>query len=264
MADRNPHYRIDPLDLRLFAAVAEAGTITAGARGVHLSLAAASARLKALEHAVGVLLMQRAKTGVTLTDAGRTLLRHAGRLQRDMEALHAGMAAHAHGVRATVRLLGNTAAISEHLPPLLGPFLTAHPQIDIELRELDSQDVLFAMRQERAELGIVADYVTTTGLTTRTFREDGLVAVLPAALQQGRGLHHRVQVPGFDALLRLVADGVGVAVVPAMTARRLADSRVRVRPLSDAWATRQLLVCFSSAEALSPGAAALLDALVVQ
>jgi DNA-binding transcriptional LysR family regulator len=33
MADRNPHYRIDPLDLRLFAAVAEAGTITAAARG---------------------------------------------------------------------------------------------------------------------------------------------------------------------------------------------------------------------------------------
>ncbi|MDR7296853.1 MULTISPECIES: LysR substrate-binding domain-containing protein [Roseateles] len=300
MADRNPHYRIDPFDLRLFAAVAEAGTITAGARGVHLSLAAASARLQALEQAVGAALMQRAKTGVTLTDAGRTLLRHAGRLQREMEALHAGMAAHAHGVRATVRLLGNTAAISEHLPPLLGPFLAAHPQVDIELRELDSQDVLFAMRQERAELGIVADYVATAGLTTRAFREDRLVAVLPAtlapgrpramafaellaqpfvglpaeaglsrflqarALQQGRGLHHRVQVPGFEALLRLVADGVGVAVVPALTARRLADPRVRVRPLSDAWAMRQLLVCFSSAQALTPAAAALLDALVVQ
>lgn len=300
MNARNPHYRIDPFDLRLFAATAEAGTITAGARAVHLSLAAASARLQALERAVGAPLMLRAKTGVTLTDAGRTLLRHAGRLQREMEALHAGMAAHAHGVRSTVRLLCNTAAISEHLPPLLGPFLAAHPDIDIELRELDSQDALFAMRQERADLGLVADYVSTEGLVTRPFRDDQLVAVLPAAwargrsrgvafaellaqpfvglpaeaglsrflqgraLQHGRGLHHRVQVPGLEAVLRLVADGAGVAVVPALTAQRLASAAVRVRPLTDAWARRQLLVCFGNAEDLTPGAAALLGTLVVQ
>ena len=297
MSASNPHYRIDPFDLRLFAAVAETGTITAGARAVHLSLAAASARLHALEQAVGAVLMQRAKTGVTLTDAGRTLLRHAGRLRREMEALHAGMAAHAHGVRSTVRLLSNTAAISEHLPPLLGPFLATHPDIDVELRELDSQDALFAMRQERADLGIVADYVNTEGLATRPFREDRLVAALPTALakgraktiafadllalpfvglpaasglsrflhtralQHGRGLHHRVRVPGLEALLRLVADGVGVAVVPALTAARLASPQVRIRALSDAWARRQLLLCFGE---LTPGAAALLEALVVQ
>ncbi|HEY0953427.1 MAG TPA: LysR substrate-binding domain-containing protein, partial [Roseateles sp.] len=186
MTDRNPHHRIDPFDLRLFAAVAEAGTITAGARAVHLSLAAASARLQSLEQALGTALMRRAKTGVTLTDAGRTLLRHAGRLQREIDALHAGMAAHAQGVRSTVRMLCNTAAMSEHLPPLLGPFLAAHPQIDIELCELDSLDVLFALRRERADLGIVADHVATEGLSTLPFREDRLVAVLPAALARGR------------------------------------------------------------------------------
>ncbi|MDR7269554.1 molybdate transport repressor ModE-like protein [Pelomonas saccharophila] len=300
MNARNPHYRIDPFDLRLFTAVADTGTITAGARAVHLSLAAASARLQALEQAVGAALMQRAKTGITLTDAGRTLLRHAGRLQREMEALHAGMAAHAHGVRSTVRLLCNTAAISEHLPPLLGPFLAAHPDIDVELRELDSQDVLFAMRQERADLGIVADHVATEGLNTTPFREDGLVAVLPAAwsrrlgvrkaglafaqllaqpfvglpseaglsrflqaraLQHGRGLHHRVQVQGFDALLQLVADGVGVAIVPALTARRLGRPGVFVAPLAEPWARRQLLLCFGNSEDITPGAAALLTAL---
>jgi DNA-binding transcriptional LysR family regulator len=249
---------------------------------------------------VGAALMRRAKTCIVLTDAGRTLLRHAGRLQREMEALHAGMAAHAHGVRSTVRVLGNTAAISEHLPPLLGPFLAAHPDVDVELRELQSTDVLFAMRQERADLGIVADYVATEGLQTWPFREDRLVAALPAAwsrrlgggrggiafadllqqpfvglpaeaglsrflhgraLQHGRGLHHRVQVQGFDALLRLVADGVGVAVVPALAAERLAVPGVRVRSLSDAWAVRQLLVCFGAAEDLTPGARVLLQAL---
>lgn len=288
-----PTYRIDPFDLRLFAAVVEHGSITAGARHIHLSLAAASTRLQQLEHAIGATLLQRSQRGVRTTDAGRTLLLHAGRLQRDMEALHADMAAHAHGIRSTVRVLCNTAAMTEHLPPLLARFLVAHPEIDVDLRELGSPDVLLSMRQEQADIGVVADHVGTGGLHTRPFREDRLVAVLPAtgvrasrrampfvdllerpfvglpsesglsrllhdkALQHGRGLHHRVRVRGLDALMQLVGEGVGVAVVPQATAVRLADARVVARPLSDAWARRQLLLCTAADALLGGGAAAL-------
>lgn len=291
-----PTYRIDPFDLRLFAAIVEQGSITAGARLIHLSLAAASTRLQQLEHAVGATLLLRSKQGVRTTDAGRTLLRHAGRLQRDMESLHADMAAHAHGVRSTVRLLCNTAAMTEHLPPLLARFLVDHPDIDVDLRELGSQDALVSMRQEQADIGIVADYVGTEELATRFFREDRLVAVLPRAasaartprralpfadllprpfvglpaesgisrllqrqaLQHGRGLHHRVRVRDLDAVMHLVGEGVGVAVVPEGAAQRLANERVQVRPLADAWATRQLLLCTAEGEPLGAGAAALL------
>lgn len=290
-----PAYRIDPFDLRLFAAIVEQGSITAGARHIHLSLAAASTRLQQLEHAVGATLLLRSKQGVRTTDAGRTLLRHAGRLQRDMEALHADMAAHAHGVRSTVRVLCNTAAMTEHLPPLLARFLVTHPEIDVELRELGSQDALLAMRQEQADLGILADYVDTEGLASHFFCEDRLVAVLPRtasarttrralpfadllqrpfvglpvdsglsrllqrqALQHGRGLHHRVRVRDLDAVMHLVGEGVGVAVVPEGSAQRLANERVQVRPLSDAWATRRLLLCTAGDESLGAGAAALM------
>lgn len=288
-----PTYRIDPFDLRLFAAVVEQGSITAGARHIHLSLAAASTRLQQLEHALGATLLLRSKQGVRPTDAGRTLLLHAGRLQRGLEALHADMAAHAHGVRSTVRVLCNTAAMTEHLPALLGRFLVEHPDIDVDLRELGSPDVLAAMRREQADIGIVADHVGTDGLHTRLFREDRLVAVLPRqgaratrrplpfaelldrpfvglpvesglsrllheqALQHGRGLHHRVRVRGLDAVMQLVGEGVGVAVVPQATARRLAGERVAVRPLSDAWATRRLLLCTARDAPLGAGAAAL-------
>lgn len=293
-------YRIDPFDLRLFAAIVEHGSITAGARHIHLSLAAASTRLQQLEHAIGATLLLRSKRGVRTTDAGRTLLLHAGRLQREMEALHADMAAHAHGVRSTVRVLCNTAAMTEHLPQLLGRFLVAHPDIDVELRELGSRDALMSMRQGQADIGIMADNVSTEGLRTRFFREDQLVAVLPRqgarasnrpmpfvdllerpfvglpsdsgisrllhdrALQHGRGLHHRVRVRGLDALMQLVGEGVGVAVVPQATAVRLANERVVVRPLSDAWATRQLLLCTAGDVPLGAGAEALYGFLVQQ
>lgn len=287
-------FRIDPFDLRLFGAVAEAGSITAGAREMHLSLSAASARLQNLEHALGAALLVRSKQGVVPTDAGRTLRRHAGRLQRDMEALHAEMSAHAHGVRSSVRVLCNTAAMTEYLPALLGRFLVAHPDIDVDLRELGSPDVLRTMRQEHADIGIVADYVDTEGLNTRVFREDRLVVLQPVqggragrralrfaevidrpfvglpaesglsrflqaqALRQGRGLHHRVRVRSLDAVAALVADGAGIAVVPAVAAARLASARITVRPLADAWATRRLLLCTAADTEPGAGAAALL------
>lgn len=287
-------YRMDPFDLRLFAAVVEEGTITAGARQVHLSLAAASTRLQRLEHGLGVELLYRTKQGVTLTDAGRTLMRRAGRLLGEMESMHAEMAAHARGVHSTVRVLCNTAAMSEYLPPLIGPFLVGHPDVDIELRELGSQDALQSMRQERADIGIVADYVDTSGLLTHPFTEDRLVALMPAtgtrqsmrslcfvdliehpfvglpgdsglsrflqskALHCGRGLHHRVRVRSLDAVVRLVADGAGVAIVPEQAARRLATDKVMVLALTDAWATRQLLLCTANDATLGAGASKLL------
>lgn len=296
-------YRIDPYDLRLFAAVVEAGTITAGAQRMHLSLAAASTRLQQLEHALGTQLLHRAKRGVTLTDAGRTLLRHAGRLQREMDALHGEMAAHAHGVRSTVRVLCNTAAMTEYLPPLIGPFLAQHPEVDIELRELASQDALLAMRQESADLAVVADHVDTSGLHTRPFRADPLVAVLPPgapraklrfadllsqpfvglpaesglsrhlhaqALTHGRGLHHRVRVGSLEVVLQLVAQGVGVAVLPQATARRFLAGlapgapRPRVQPLADGWTRRQLLLCSAEPAGLGRAAGLLLEALAQQ
>ncbi|ENO88230.1 LysR family transcriptional regulator [Thauera linaloolentis 47Lol = DSM 12138] len=287
-------YRISTFDLHLFAAVVEAGSITRGAAAMHLSLAAASTRLQKLEHALGTALLHRSKLGIRPTDAGRTLLRHAGRLERELEILHAEMAAHAHGIRSTIRLLCNTAAMTEHLPPLIGRFLAGRADVDIDLRELGSQDVLLAMRQEQADIGIVADYVGTEGLHTRLFAEDDLVAVFPAesrpagagvpfadllehpfvglpaesglsrflqgrAMQYGRGLHYRVRVRSFEAVIGLVGDGVGIAVVPAAAARRLACAGIGVARITDAWAARKLLLCTAGETPPEGRAAELLD-----
>ena len=103
-------YRLDPFDLRLFIAVLELGTITAAAAAMNLSLAAASARLKALDDRVGVPLLDRAKAGSTPTAAGRVLARHAQRVLGEVEALHTEMSRFGAGLRGTLRVAGNTAA----------------------------------------------------------------------------------------------------------------------------------------------------------
>jgi DNA-binding transcriptional LysR family regulator len=69
--------RYDLIDLRLFLHVVAEGSITAGARRMHLSLPSASGRVRAFEHHAGVPLLIRGRRGVRLTPAGSALARHA-------------------------------------------------------------------------------------------------------------------------------------------------------------------------------------------
>lgn len=295
-ARRTVDYRIDPFDLHLFAAVMEHGTITAAAAAVNLSLAAASARLKTLEVAAGTRLLERSKSGAAPTDAGRALARHANRVLSELEALHVEMASFGHGLRGTVRLLCNTAALSEALPRALGRFLATHPDVDVDLRELPSDAVIEALRRGTADFGIVADYVDTSGLIVRPWIEDHLVALLPArwhgrrrsisfrqllehplvglgrdsglsrflaaqASRCGRVPGHRVRLGSFETVAQLVAAGVGAAVMPENAAARYRQAGAHVVPLSDAWSRRKLLICMTVQAAPLPSVQALADAL---
>jgi len=74
------------------------------------------------------------------------------------------------------------------------------------------------------------------------------------ALRYGKMLQHRLRVRSFDAVVQLVGDGVGIAIIPERAARRLASDSTAYRSLRDTWATRQLLVCAAADHDLSPAA----------
>jgi molybdate transport repressor ModE-like protein len=61
----------DLTDLALFQHTLECGNITAGARRSHLSLPAASARIRAMEASLGIPLLERNRRGVQPTPAGQ-------------------------------------------------------------------------------------------------------------------------------------------------------------------------------------------------
>ncbi|MEP4422164.1 MAG: LysR family transcriptional regulator, partial [Nitratireductor sp.] len=91
--------RYDLVDLRLFVSIAEAGSLTKGAERAHLSVGAASMRVKNLEEALGAALLVRTSQGVSLTPAGEALLTHARRVFRDLERLHGDLQAFSRGLR---------------------------------------------------------------------------------------------------------------------------------------------------------------------
>jgi DNA-binding transcriptional LysR family regulator len=272
--------RFDLSDLRLFLQVVEAGSITRGAERAHLAIAAASARIRNMEAALGTPLLHRERQGVHPTPAGRALMHHACLLLQQAERMHGELAQYAEGIKGQIRLMSNTNALTEFLPELLSDFLASHPQVNIDLEERLSDEIVAAVAEGIADIGIVAGTVEAAGLETLPFRTDRFVLVVApqhtlamvqripfsdaldfdfvgldgsSALQRflaekaeriGRRLKLRVQLRSFDAVCRLVACNVGIGVVPATTAKRHAESMSTHKiELADDWAVRNLMIC---------------------
>jgi DNA-binding transcriptional LysR family regulator len=280
--------RFDLTDLRLFLHVAEAANITRGASRANMALASASERIRAMEDALGIPLLERQRRGVRLTPAGSTLAHHARIVTQQLELMRDEMDKYAKGLRGSVRVLANTVATAEFLPIALVPFLSAHPNIDVDLEERPSRDIVRAIAEGRGDIGIVADLVDPAeGLEVLPFAEDRLVLVVPrrhplsrlreiafrdsleydfvglpagSALQQvlshhaaraGLPMKVRVRLDGFASMAWMVENGIGIAVLPETTARRCERSMaIHVVPLTDGWAPRHFSVCIRDLKSL--------------
>src|SRR5471030_2905150 len=291
--------RFDLVDLRLVLNIAEAASITNGAARSGLALASASERLRDLERALGVSLFERQRRGVSPTSAGLTLIHHARLVTRQLDEMSGELGQFAKGLRGRVRVLSNTAATLEFLPPLIGAFLSAHPTIDVEIEDRPSPDIVRAVASGQADLGIVADVVDAAAeLETVPFAEDRLVLVTPSghalarrkrlafrdvldqdfvglptgsalqvyvdgqASRAGRRLKTRIRLSSFDAACKVVESVIGIAVVSKIAALRCKRSMaIAVVPLSDPWALRRLRICAKSFRALSAPARELVAAL---
>lgn len=289
----------DLADLRLMVRVADANSLTRGAEASHISLPAASTRIKHLEESIGAKLLYRTSQGVTLTPPGQAFVHHARVVLAQVEQLRGDMQEYAKGIKGHLRVAANTSALGEFLPPVLRAYLLAHPDVNVDLRERLSIEIVRAVSEGQVDIGIVAGSVRTENLQTIAYRRDRLVLVLPRghALARGEavafeqtldlahvglhessaihaflrqvcdGLHRRlnlrIQVGNFEAACRLVEADVGVGILPHSAARRHAQSMaIAIVPLTDDWALRQMQVCVRSLQALPAFARDLVDLLV--
>src|SRR5258707_930627 len=151
--------RFDLTDLRLFLYVAEAASITHGATRANMAPASASERIRAMEDALGAPLLERTRRGVRLTPVGSALVHHARIVTQQLEKMRGELGDYAKGLRGHVRLLSNTVAIAELLPATLASFLSAHPNIDVELEDRPSREIVRMIAEGHADIGIVTDAV---------------------------------------------------------------------------------------------------------
>lgn len=283
--------RFDLTDLRLFLTVLECGSLTQGARAMHLALASVSERIAGMEAALGAPLLERNRRGVRATAAGEALVPHARAILGQVEQMRGELRTYATGLKGRIRLLSNTAAMTAFLPPQLCRFLAAYPDLSIDLEERPSADIVQAMVGKRADLGIVADVTDLGTLQTHLVSSDQLVVVVsPAhrlarltqlafadvldepivgvadtalethlaerAARLGRQLDYRIQLRNTEHVALYVEAGIGIAIVSAAVARTFRRELV-VLPLAESWAARRIYLCARDFSALTPHAALL-------
>ncbi len=291
--------RFDLVTLRLFVAAVHQGSLTAGAAQLGLSLAAASKRIVELEAHVGAPLVERSKRGVAPTAAGRTLLPHALEMVARLEQLALAMGDVRGATAGQLRLWANTSAFSGFLPGLLAAFANAHPHVVLDLEDATSEDGIRAVVRGVAELAVIGENTPGEGLHTETCHVDQLVLLMPAGhalvpagphgavaladlLRQdlvalsrptsltrqlaaaadalSQPLRIRAQVRSFDAMARMVAAGLGLAVLPRVGALPYVRALgLAVAPISGMRTERRLLWAMRDRDRLTVAARALIE-----
>jgi DNA-binding transcriptional LysR family regulator len=282
---------VDPVTLRLFVSICEMHSIARAAEREALVASAVSKRIVAIEDRMGVQLLVRGRRGVEPTAAGQALLRQAREVLGALDRLNAELDGFAGGVQGSVRVAASVSALAEDLPDDVAAFLETHPGLRVSLDERPSAEVVRDVHAGSAELGVAWDAVDAQGLHATPYRHDHLRVIVPAAhplagrarvrfaetldhpsvalastglvglvmqreaARAGRTLVHRMQVSSLDACIRIVAAGMGLAILPAESAAVQANARRLVMlELDESWAERRFVV-LSRAEAALPLAA---------
>ncbi|MFE6736074.1 LysR family transcriptional regulator [Microbacterium sp. NPDC057650] len=240
-------------ELRSFEAVARLGHFTRAADELFLTQPSLSRQIQALESDLGATLFQRDRTGVAITTAGEALLPIARRMLADADAARQEMDELAGLRRGRIRLGAPPTLCVSVVAEVIAEFRRAHPGIDLHITEAGSRALVEALGEgaldlaltitrpnvredpavERvplfteelvvasaADAGDVPDHLTITELAALAqvaFNRSYDLRVATDAAFEASGLTPAIAVEGaeMDAVLRFVARGIGVAVVPA-------------------------------------------------
>ena len=284
---------LDLTTLRLFVAVCDSRSIVRVGERENIVPSAISKRLAQLEQDLGTRLLKRIRRGVEPTAAGETLREHARGLLGAAQRVTDDMRSYTSGASGLVRLMATSSSVAESLPDDIAEFLQnpAHHAIRVNVQEQFSRDVVRALREGSVSLGVCWDAADLSGLQTYPYRQDHLAIVTHdshplakhkqiefvdsfefdhialhassavqlmlgrAAAATGQTIRYRAEVSTFEAALRVVRSGLGISVVPREVAQPLADAfKLRIIPLTDAWAKRRFAICFQDERSLSAAA----------
>lgn len=120
-------------DLRLFLAIARAGTLTSAAPILRLSQPTAGRRLRALEEACGSSLFQRTAGGFRLTDEGEVMMRHVERMEDEAIALKRLFAGGDAELRGQLRISCSDWFSNLVLAPVAASFSLVNPMVTVEI-----------------------------------------------------------------------------------------------------------------------------------
>jgi len=296
--DRADVKDLDLTTLRLFVQVCDTRSILRVSEREQIVPSAITKRLAKLEHDLGVKLLRRGQGGVIPTAAGLALAASARHVIEESRRLHNAIALHKAGASGFVPVMASFASTCAHLVDDLASFMNEAQFRDtrIALSQGVTAEVVLAVREGRAALGIVWDEVELGGLTTLPYGTDTLVLCMgpdhPLAqrtsvsptemfqhdyisypwaqtfidtLKQGSPVDDafpppRLTVPTYEAAVRYAAAGLGLCVLPLAMAHPLATSlKLKLIAIEAQWSLRHYAICFRDQASLTPVTRQLID-----
>jgi len=255
----------DPRRLAVLRAVAEHRSFTAAAEALFTTQPAVSRQIARLEQEVAVQLVIRGPRQVALTPAGEALAAHARTLLPAIDAAQREMHSYASPDGGAVRLGAVPSAMASLVPDALAALRTLRPRALVRLDESWSDDLLERIGRGELDLAIVSAAASDVPADRALLMSEPFVAVLPSrhrlarrrvlSLSDLRGeplvvapspairrelvrvcawagfVPEIAATVGGSASERLVATGIGVALVPASAAPKARG--LVVRPVPD-------------------------------
>jgi DNA-binding transcriptional LysR family regulator len=279
---------MDLRQLRYFTVLAETLNFHRAAERLNMSQPPLTVAIRKLEEELGAALFRRDPRGVRLTEAGLAALPPARAALAQAEQVREAVRQGAAGMRGRLVIAFIGSAIGDLLPRIVSPFREAFPHVELVLEEMNSVEIVRAIAGRKVDVGLIRlPVMDASPVAIEVIERDELMVALPAgpALpHQRRGmaladladkpfiifspisvLHATIRIAcqraGFSprvaqeamqvqTILSLVQAGLGVALVPARTAR-FAPEGVRVVPLAEPIPIDMGIACATDAGALA-------------
>ena len=213
--------------LAIFHAVALAGSVSGGARRLHISQSAVSKQLSELEAALDLALFERLPRGVRPTEAGRTLLDYAQRLFALESEAERALAELKQLGRGRIAIGASRTIGTYMLPPVLARFHRQYPRIELSLRVENTKAIEAKLVAGEIDIGFAEGMPSSEELDYRVFARDQLVLVAapehPACARAPLPLSALAS----EELL-MHEDGSGTR---AVTEAALAEKKLKIRPV---------------------------------
>lgn len=280
-------------DLRAVIALIEERNFTRAAERVHLSQSAFSALIQGVEDGLGARLFERNTRNVALTPEGRLFEDSARRVLADFDGMIEDFRDHAERRRGRVAIAALPSLAAGWLPDVLAEYRQRHPGIEFALLDTLSEQCLALLRAGRVDFALASTGDKDADLASEALCEDAFhlvcrkdhplarkrdlrlrdlaehpfvhlsrnssvrqhleAAFHPMAMQTVLEVEHLATVTG------MVAAGVGITVVPALTLFHFDRPDLAVRRLDLKGLTRRILLVRRKNEALSVAAQAMHD-----
>jgi DNA-binding transcriptional LysR family regulator len=276
-------------DLEAFLALAQAQHFTRAAERCHLSQSAFSQKIARIEATAGVALFERSTRHVVLTPEGEVFAEEVRRIQQDLQHALSHLQALATRQIGKVAVAALPSVAAMWMPQVIARYRAAHPSIRIELFDTLAGGGLALLREGRVDLAITAGgdlrEFDVTELKSERFhlvcpRDHALAARRAVTLAQLRGqeivhlarsssVRQHLEAAGVSAgpgalevehlatVAGLVAQGLGVSVVPELTLFHFARAGLAAVPVRDVQLRRPVLLARRKGKALSVAAQAM-------